>query len=104
MTYRVELSERAVADVRDAYDYIDEHGPADPDQWKVGLDKVLTSLETFPEACGLAHENRGARETIRQAFYGRYRVLFTIRDSVVHIITIRHGARQFIRPDDLESI
>src|SRR5687767_12557742 len=101
MSFRVELSRRAEADVREAYDYIRVHGPADPDAWRDGLSETLASLERFPEACGYAPEHEFAVEEIRQALYGPYRILFTIRGDEVYVIAIRHGARQFLRPDEL---
>ena len=55
--YWVELSARAEADIRESYDHIREHGPANPDLWKAGLNGKLGSLETMPERCGLAPEN-----------------------------------------------
>ena len=61
MTYTVELSARAEADVKQTYNYIREHGPADPNDWKAGLDEKLASLEQFPDWCGFAPENDSAR-------------------------------------------
>lgn len=102
MKYTVELSERAEADVREAYAYIAAHGPADPDDWKSELDQKLTSLEIFPEASGLAPENDHVQETLRQSFHGPFRIIFTVRGQNVYVITVRHGARRFLRPDDIE--
>ncbi len=101
MTYRVELSIRAQADIREAYEYIGEHGPASPDAWKAGLDRKLTSLETFPESCSLAPENDLVSDEVRQLFYGPFRLLFTIRGSKVYVLTVRHGARRTMRADEL---
>ena len=76
MQYKVELSAQAQADVREIYDYIRKHGPANPDDWKSGLDRKLTSLETFPDACGFAPENEYTELTVRQLLYAPFRVLF----------------------------
>ena len=101
MTYQVELSIRAQTDIREAYDYIREHGPASPDAWKAGLDRKLTSLETFPESCSLALENELVPDEVRQTFYGPFRILFTIRGSKIYVITVRHGARRTMRADEI---
>ncbi len=104
MHYRVELSARAEADGKEAYDYIREHGPANPDNWKAGLEEKLASLESIPERFGLAPESRFANVEIRQTFYASFRILFTIREQSVFIVTIRHGARQFLRPADIRDL
>lgn len=103
MRYRVELSARAEADVKEAYDYIASHGPADPDDWKHGLEQKLTTLEHFPEACGFAPENDFSQAEIRQTLHGPFRIVFTIRDQNVYVITVRHGARRFLRTGDIEQ-
>ena len=66
MTYTIELSARAEADAKETYNYIREHGPADPDDWKSGLDEKLASLNRFPDWCGFAAENDSARVEVRQ--------------------------------------
>jgi mRNA-degrading endonuclease RelE of RelBE toxin-antitoxin system len=33
---------------------------------------------------------------------GRYRVLFTIQDHVVHVLHVRHGKRARLSKDELE--
>ena len=102
-TYNVELSARAEADIRGAYDYICEHGPANPDAWKAGLDQKLAFLETFPTTCPIAPESAYRQPTIRHLLYGPFRILFAIRGNVVHVITVRHGARRFLSREELDE-
>lgn len=101
MRYRVELSEQAEADVRETYRYIREHGPADPHRWKSGLAEKLASLENQPEFCGLAPEDEHTQATIRQKLYGLFRILFIVRENMVYVVTVRHGARGFVEPAEL---
>jgi len=101
MRYNVELSARAEADVREIYQYVREHGPANPDRWKAGLAAKLASLEKLPESCGLAPENEHTQATIRQRLYGPFRILFIVRGNTVYVLTVRHGARRFLEPDEL---
>ncbi|WP_417391534.1 type II toxin-antitoxin system RelE/ParE family toxin [Gimesia sp.] len=103
MTYRVELSKRAEIDVRKIYAYIRQHGPADPRTWKTGLEIKLSSLEQFPEACGFAPENEFTDQDIRQTLYGPFRIIFTIREPFVFVISIRHAARLTLRQDEIED-
>jgi plasmid stabilization system protein ParE len=104
MAYRVELSARAEADIKEAYAYIREHGPANPDDWKSGLEEKLASLETMPERFGLAPESNLANVAIHQTFYGNFRILFTVREQRVYVVTVRHGARRFLRRKDLRDL
>lgn len=104
MTFRVELSQRAEADIKRAYAYIRKQGPADPKSWKTGLEQKLTGLENFPEACGLAPENEFVKAEIRQALYGPFRIVFTIREQIVFVLTVRHAARLALKLDELDNI
>ena len=102
--YRVELSARAERDLREAYAYIGEHGPANPDAWKAGLEEKIALLESMPMRCGIAPEDAYREPEIRQTFYGKYRIIFTIRYDIVYIISIRHGARLPLAPDELGDV
>ncbi len=51
----------------------------------------MKQLVAFPAASPLAPENNAFREEIRQLIVGRYRVLFTIRGSKVHVLHVRGG-------------
>lgn len=104
MQYTVDLSAQAQADVREIYNYILEHGPANPDDWKAGVDRKLTSLETFPEACGFAPENEYTQLIVRQLLYGPFRIIFEIQDTNVYVLTVRHGARLFLQPGEIDKL
>jgi len=101
MRYKVELSAQAEADVGEIYRYIRQLGPANPDHWKAGLDRKLASLEMFAEAYSFAPENEYSPLTIRQLLYGPFRILYEIEGASVYVLTVRHGARPFIEPDEL---
>jgi len=100
--YRVEVSAQAEADVKEAYAYIKEHGPADPEKWKAGLLNTFASLQRFPERCAAAPEDAHTDVEILQKLYGPFRILFTLHDRVVYVLTVRHGARSFLTDNDLE--
>ncbi|QDV53788.1 type II toxin-antitoxin system RelE/ParE family toxin [Gimesia fumaroli] len=104
MTFRVELSRRAETDIKGIYHYIRKRGPADPNTWKDGLEQKLSNLERFPEACSLAPENDYTQQEIRQALYGSFRIVFTIREQSVFVISIRHAARRFLQNDEIDKI
>ena len=104
MKYRVELSRRAECDVEEAFLYIREQAPLNAVRWRHGLEAKLRVLERMPESFALAPENQHTVIEVRQLLYGRYRILYTVRGSTVFVLTLRHGARQFMTARELEAI
>ena len=94
MAYHVELSERAQRDIVAAYDYIAAEAPQAAIDFRYGLQERIDFLKVFPQRCGLAPEDQHRDETIHQTFYKSYRILFILRGDTVHVVHIRHGARQ----------
>jgi plasmid stabilization system protein ParE len=103
MKYRVELAASAKADIREAARWLTEQAsPAVATRWLAGLDKAMSTLETQPERCPVAAESHSFPVEIRELLYGRskkgkHRIVFTIANDVVHILYVRHTAR-----DELE--
>lgn len=104
MAYRVELSRRAERDIEEAFAYIHSRAPLNAIRWRKGLEKRLHALETNPEAFGFAPENKTARADVRQLLYGRYRILYTVCEKTVFLITFRHGARLFLTGEEIDAI
>ena len=106
MTYRVLIQPGAEAEVAEAFRYIHARSPASAEKWLRGLYGLIEMLETMPRRCALARENAEFPEEIRQLLYGKrqhkYRILFTVRGAEVHVLHVRHGARQALRPDSSE--
>lgn len=100
--FRVIIQPSASAEMEEAFLWIAEHNPEAAVKWFNGLQDAVHGLETFPERCPLAPENDAFQEEIRQLIYGRrtgrYRIFFTIRSDAVHILHVRHGARDYLEP------
>jgi plasmid stabilization system protein ParE len=105
MAYRVELSPRAFAKADAIVGYIAANSPRNAIRWRQRLFSKLETLALTPRGCSLAPENEHVGFEIRQTFFGRYRILFTVRDedSLVYILSVRHGARRFIPPGELSD-
>jgi plasmid stabilization system protein ParE len=90
----------AQLDIEAAYLWIAERDSYAADQWFNGIYDAIGSLELFPERCPLAPESRFFNREIRETFHGRrqhkYRILFTVTEAEVHVLHVRHGARQRI--------
>jgi plasmid stabilization system protein ParE len=104
MAYRIELSRRAERDIEDAFEYIRADAPLNAVRWRRGLEDRLRILGQTPEAFGFAPENQHAKALVRQLLFGRYRILYTVRGQAVFVLTVRHGARQFLTAGEIDSI
>lgn len=106
MTYRVIIQPPARDDIEAAYLYIRSRAPLAADRWLKQVETAIGTLSQLPRRCAIAPESKEFAEEIRQLLVGRragkYRVLFNIRDDVVRVLHVRHGARLPIRPDELD--
>lgn len=103
MSYRVEPTDKALADAGAAYFWINEQSETSALRWYEGLLKAFRSLEKSPLRCPLAPESAFFEEEIRQLIYGKYRILFTVEGATVFVLRVRHGAREHLKPEDDED-
>jgi plasmid stabilization system protein ParE len=102
MAFRVELSERAQADIAAIYDWLlsQQAGNAG-ERWFMALREAIASLSNLPTRCPVSPESRDSRVEVRQLLYGRrphvYRILFSIEGDVVQVLHIRHSRRRTLR-------
>lgn len=102
MTYRVELAERAVRDLRRLYQTINADASALAETWFNALEEVILSLDKHPARGAAVPEDR----RLRQLLHGRkpnvYRVIYDIdeQNQVVTVLHIRHGRRDASAPRD----
>lgn len=99
--FQVLVAAPAEAEIEAAYLHIRQDSPANAASWRAGLRDAAATLEAFPERCRLAPENGPFEFEIRQLLYGNYRLLFTVRDDAVVILHVRHGAREWMKPEDV---
>jgi plasmid stabilization system protein ParE len=107
MAYRVELTDRAKRDLSDLYAQIDAGESSAAARWFNGLEDAVYSLARLPRRCPVAPEARRTKRPLRHLLYGNkphiYRAIYEIdeSDKVVYVLTIRHGAMDEARPDEL---
>lgn len=104
MAYHVEVTLQAQAEALEIFVWKGEHHSVEiAAEWYNGIMQALYSLDEMPRRCALALENEDFPDEIRQLLFGKrgdtYRVLFTVRGDRVHILHIRHGAMERIKPD-----
>ena len=105
MSYRVEFTATAAADVAQVYNWLAVRSATAAERWRRSLLRAVESLTTLPERFPLAPESDWYPRQLRQLLHGKrgnaYRVLFVTRGQVVSILRVRRGAQDLLRPRDL---
>jgi plasmid stabilization system protein ParE len=108
MAFQVETTPVAEAQIEKAYRWHRNANPEFADRWFRGLMNTIATLQEKPRRCSLAVEHEIFSEEVRQLLHGKsknvYRVLFTIRDTTVYVLYVRHSAQAPLTADDLEQL
>jgi toxin ParE1/3/4 len=100
MTYRVELTARAVRDLRHIFLHIHADHSPQAAAWFNELEIVISNLDEHPERGPVTPE----KKTLRHLLFGKkpnvYRIIYVVheRAQVVRVLHIRHGARASFEP------
>jgi plasmid stabilization system protein ParE len=107
MAFQVEITPSAESQIEQSYHWYRERNPEFADRWFRGLMNAIATLQENPQRCALAIEHEIFSEEVRQLLYGKskslYRVMFTIRDSTVYVLYVRHSAQAPMTISDLED-
>lgn len=105
MKYRVLLTKRFARHSRDMGDYIATNYPQRAISWIEEVEAKVLKLDLFPESHPYARENESHDIELRQLVFGRgrnkYRVIFTVKESDVVVLDIRHASREDHPPKSL---
>jgi plasmid stabilization system protein ParE len=108
MTFQVEITPIAEAQIEQAYRWYRERNPEFADRWFRGLMNTIATLQEKPQRCVLAVEHEIFPEEVRQLLYGKaknvYRVLFAIRGDTVYALYVRHSAQAPLTLNDIEEL
>jgi plasmid stabilization system protein ParE len=106
MKFSIIVTATAKREADEAFVWLRERTEVYAIEWFNGLVDAVEELSEFPSRWPIAREPEIHGQKIRQMLYGRrphiYRVLFLIRDNVVYVLHIRHGARRALRLDEIE--
>ena len=107
MRYRVVIERPAWQDIDEAYAWLHKRVPEHAVRWFNSLETAILGLAAQPERCSLAAESEELGREIRQLLHGRrsgrYRVLFEIRRTTVHILHVRHGKRRRLGEEERDE-
>ncbi len=107
MKYHVHVSEKAVDDViRNAKWWSAHHSQEQATRWEAAIFAKIYSLDHFPESNPIAYENPDFPYELREALFGLgsrpgYRILFTIADDTVNVLTVKAAEEDWVSPDQL---
>ena len=101
MTYRVDFTTNAFADLEAIHEKIAEHSPQAADRVYDLLEKSFESLADFPNRHPKARESQHESTEIRQYIVGNHRVLFRVLSNSVQILRVRHAAQDDLKPGEL---
>ena len=106
MKYRVIIEARAMEDLESIVEWIAQDSEVAARHWYGSVTDAIESLEEFPARCPMAPESSFVRREIRQLLHGAsrkaYRILFTICEDAVHVLHVRHWARNWMGPEELD--
>lgn len=95
----IEWTDPARADLRSIRAYIARDSPQYAKRLSVRIRKAVDGLRRFPEAGSLVSE--WELDDVREIYVGNYRVIYRVRQNIIAILTVIHGARQL--PDAPDS-
>lgn len=110
MTYRLRLTQRAYDDIRrNARWWADHHSTEQAIRWYDAIHAKVASLVDFPESHAIANENPDCAYELREALFGLgarpgYRILFTLTDAEVVVLTIKAAEEDWLKPGDLPPV
>jgi plasmid stabilization system protein ParE len=104
MAFQVELSAHAAQDIEEHYVWIQERNPAAAEKWFNNILVAIHTLKDFPERCSRIPEQESFTQEIRHFIYQKHRLIFTIQNTIVYILAVRHTARKPLENEDLEEI
>ena len=103
MAYRVELTADAKGELDAIVAYIAADAPSRALSWLERFRELVSTLAQHPERCAVASEARLVDFPVRPLLYGNYRVLYTVTDSTVYVLHVRHAARRWLKAGELKS-
>lgn len=104
MSYKVRLTLEVKQQVKAISSYIAQDSPENARRWRRKLRDRIRSLTDSPERHEIAYPTHRVGRDIRHTFYGVYRLLYTIEEKTVVVLSVRHGARKPLTPDEVRQL
>ncbi len=92
MAYRIKWSPKAAFHFEGICDYIAKDSKYYAVLFAKKVVAIVKSLPQFPKTGRIVPEYND--ENLREKIYGNYRIVYRIKEEVIEIVAICHGARQ----------
>jgi plasmid stabilization system protein ParE len=102
--YDIVFAPTAHEDLKEILQWLEQEAPEKVSEWYAAIKAEIQTLSQMPERCPKAPENglwgdEELRQLLFQNFPSKYRIIFHVSKSSVHILNIRHGARRFLHEE-----
>jgi plasmid stabilization system protein ParE len=99
--FDIVLAPTAYDDLDEILHWLSEQAPEKVPEWFAAIKTRIQTLSHLPERCPHAPENglwgnEELRQLLFQDYPSKYRIIFTVSESSVRILNIRHGARRYL--------
>jgi toxin ParE1/3/4 len=103
MSYKTEITSKALGEIENAYRWLANNlGTTFVERWYEDLTAAIESLTIFPNRCAIVQEAEGFEAIVRQLEVGKYRILFSVDEMTVNILSVRH-VRQRMFPNETDK-
>ena len=104
MNYTVRVAQEAKDNIAGISSYIAKDSSTNAHRWRSVMRERIRSPQSFPERHEVVYTADVAGREVRHTFVGVYRVLYTIEDYEVIVLSVRHGARQPLTADEVRRL
>lgn len=105
MKYVVRLQPVAESDLHEAYLWAAKRAPEAAKRWLARFEDAIASLDTHPQRCGLAAENKRLKIELRELHFGRrpnvFRAVFVVEGLEVRVLRVLRAAMRRLLKRDL---
>jgi plasmid stabilization system protein ParE len=104
--YGIVLAPSAYEDLDEILAWLSREAPEKVHEWMSAIKAHIQKLSHLPERCPYDAPENGlwGKEELRQLLFqnypSKYRIIFTVRESSVQVLNIRHGARRYLHEED----
>ena len=91
MAYNIRWSPRAASHFEEICDYIARDSKYYAALFAKKVNTIVKSIPQFPKAGRIVPEY--GDENLREKIYGNYRIVYRIKEGLIEIVAICHGAR-----------
>jgi plasmid stabilization system protein ParE len=104
MAHRLRITQEAKSNIAGISAYIAKDSPANARRWRRKIRERIRSIGVLPVQHEVAYPSSLVGRDVRHAFLGVYRILYDVRDDEIFVLSVRHGGRQPLTPDEVRRL